>query len=105
MQRHVYGEDVEENKDGRDDGVHEGGRFRARRRDRPDKVEHDHDPGEDAGDRAVDEGRPIALAGGLIVKLHHDPEQVHHRIDTKHQDQCPWILDADQHTDQHDHQR
>ena len=38
-----------------------------------------------AGDTTVDKGCPLDRLGMLIVILHHDTEQIHHRIDPEHE--------------------
>ena len=39
------------------------------------------------------------------MQLHHDAEQVHRRVHPEQRDHSAQIIDADQHADQHDHQR
>jgi len=48
---------------------------------------------------------PIGPFGGLVVALHQNSEEIHHGIDTEHQDHASQIPDTHQHPDQHDHQR
>ena len=75
------GEDVEEDKQRWDDGVDKRRRFGIPGIDRAHKVEHDHDPGHDPSNAAVNEGCPVRFLGVLVVQFHHDAEQVHRGVE------------------------
>ena len=103
LQVHVDGKNVEEDKQGGNDGVDKSRGLLIGGVDRTDKVDHDHNPGDDPGNRAINEGTPVGLFSILVVIFHHNAKQVHHRIDAEDQDQCAEVPQADQQTDQHDH--
>ena len=105
LQDHVDGEAVEEDEDGSKDVVDEGGDCPRRAGSGTEEVHADDDPGNEADHGAEDERCPVGPRCRLFVQFHHEPEQVHRRIQTEYHDGAGKVVHARQLGNDDDHDR